>query len=74
MRRTGKVDYEIEMPNKGGRKQIFHVNHLRKWKERVCTVNTVIEDEKDIEEYYWTSGIQPQFGSQLSTDQIIEVK
>ena len=74
VRGTGKVDYEIEMPDKGGRKQIFHVNHLRKWKERVCTVNTVIEDGKDIEEYYWTSGIQPQFGSQSSTDQITEVK
>ena len=74
VRCTGKVDYEIEITDKGGRKHIFHVDHLRKWKERVCTVNTVIEDGKDIEEYYWTSGIQPQFGSQLSTDQITEVK
>lgn len=29
-RRVGKVNYEIKMPDKGGRSQIFHVNHLSK--------------------------------------------
>ena len=32
-RQTGKVNYEIRMPDKGGRKQVFHINHLRKWQE-----------------------------------------
>ena len=46
-RRAGKVNYEILMPNKGGRKQIFHINYLKKWKERKCNVNAVIEDGDD---------------------------
>ena len=50
-RRTGKVNYEIQMPDKGGRKQIFHINHLRKWQERTCEVNAVIEEGDGMEEY-----------------------
>ncbi len=41
---VGNVNFEIEMPDKGCRRQIFHVNHLSKWKERPCQVNAVIED------------------------------
>ena len=36
VRRIGKVNYEIHMPDKGGRNQIFHVNQLSRWKERLC--------------------------------------
>ena len=57
------------MPDRGGRKQIFHVNHLSKWKERPCQVNSVIEDGEGIEEYRWTSsGQEIQFGQELSED------
>ena len=45
------VNYEIRMPHKGGHKQVFHINHLRKWQELTCGVNEVIEDEDGIEEY-----------------------
>ena len=31
---TGKVNFKIQMPDKGGCKQVFHINHLRKWQER----------------------------------------
>ena len=64
-KRTGKVNYEIQMPDKGNRKQVFHVNYLRKWQERTCEVNAVIEDGDDIEEYQWTSGDEPNLGQQL---------
>ena len=67
-RRTGKVNYEIQMPDKGGRKQVFHINHLRKWQELTCEVNAVIGDENAIEDYRWSNKHQPQFGQQLSQD------
>ena len=66
-RRTGKVNYEIQMPDKGGRKQIFHVNLLRKFQERM-TVNAVIEDGEEIEEYKWPDEQDPQFGQELPAD------
>ena len=50
-RHTGKVNYEIQMPDKGGCKQVFHINHLRKWHEPAGAVNAVIEDGDGIEEY-----------------------
>lgn len=33
-RKIGRVNYEIKMPDKGDRKQIFHVNLLKRWKTR----------------------------------------
>ena len=30
-RKVGKVDYEIDMPNKRNRRKVFHVNMLKKW-------------------------------------------
>ena len=66
LRRVGKVNYEIEMPDKGGRKQVFHVNHLSKWKERSCQVNAVIEDGDGLEEHQWTNTTGDiQFGEQV---------
>ena len=57
VKKTGKVTYEIEMPDKGNRKQVFHVNHLKRWKERLCQVNAVIENGEGIEGYRWVDGI-----------------
>lgn len=34
-RRLGKVDYEIETPDKRDKTKIFHVNLLKRWKDRV---------------------------------------
>ncbi len=69
IRRIGKVNYEIEMADKGGRKQIFHINHLRKWHDRVCQVNAVIEDGDGIEEYQWSNKHAMRLGCHLSPDQ-----
>ena len=68
-RRTGKVNYEILIPDKGGRKQIFHINYLKKWKERNCNVNAVIEDRDGLDEYYWSHGREIQYGEQLTSKQ-----
>ena len=53
----------------GNHKQEFYVNYLRKWQERTCEVNAVIEDGDDIEEYQWSSRDEPQLGQQLSVCQ-----
>jgi hypothetical protein len=57
------------MPDKGGRRQIFHVNHLKKWQERDCTVAAVIEEEERMEEYYWTNGRETSYGKLLTLEQ-----
>ena len=67
-----RVNYEIEMPDRGGRKQIFHINYLSKWKERPCQVNSVIEDGEGIEET--SSGQEVQFGQELSEDKKEEIR
>ena len=33
-RDVGHVNYEINMPERGDRKQIFHVNLLKRWRTR----------------------------------------
>lgn len=67
---VGKVNYEIEMPDKGGRKQVFYVNYLRKFHERETEIcNAVIEEVEDIEHYQWNEDQQLHFGEQLTTDQ-----
>ena len=38
-RRTGKVNYEVSIPGKGGWKQICYINLLKKWQERPWEVN-----------------------------------
>ena len=63
-RRVRKVNYEILMPHKGGRKQIFHMNHLKKWQKRKCNVNAVIKDRDRLDEYYWSHGREIQYGEQ----------
>lgn len=73
-RKVGKVNFEIEMSDKGGRKQIFHVNHLKRWKEPTCLVNTVIEDGEGMEEYQWNNhGQVIQFGPRLSKEKRKEI-
>ena len=74
MRWTGKVNYEIQMPDKGGRKQVCHINHLRKWQERTCEFNAVIEDGDGIEAYRRSNEYQPQFRQHPSCDQKEEVR
>ena len=74
VRRLGKVNYEKSMPDKGGRKQVYHVNHLRRWTERGCQVNTVIEDGDGIEPYQWSNHEQEiKFGKGLTQEQKLDI-
>ena len=61
------------MPDKGGRKQVLHINHLRKWQGQTCKFNAVIEDGDAIVEYHWSNKHQPQFAQQLAQDQRNEI-
>ena len=72
-RRTGKLNYEIRMPDKGGHKQVFQFNHLRKWHELTCAANAVIDVGDGIKEYRWNNGHQPWFGQHLSVNQQKEI-
>lgn len=54
------------MPDKGGRKQVYHVNYLRKWTDRGCQV---IEDGDGIEPYQWTNNEQIKLGRELTEQQ-----
>ena len=49
VRRIGKINYEVEMPEQEGTK-IFHNNLLRKWNERKenCYAN-MVEDNGEME-------------------------
>ena len=74
-KRVGRVNYEIEMPDKGGRRQVFHVNHLKIFKERQSeSCNTVIEDGEDMEHYQWSEDQSIQFGRQLIGSQREQIK
>ena len=33
MKRVGKVDYQIEMPDRRRKKGVYHVNLLKRWEE-----------------------------------------
>ena len=74
-KRVGRVNYEIEIPDKGGRRQVFHVNHLKIFNERESeTCNTVIEDGEDMEHYQWGEEQLLQFGEQLTETQREQIK
>ena len=51
LRRVGKVNYEVLMPNKRKRKNVFHVNMLKKWYPPVATSFWSIE-QMDMEEEF----------------------
>jgi len=51
LRKVGKVDYEVLMPDKRKRKKVFHVNMLKKWFPTVgssfwATEDMEMEDEE----------------------------
>ena len=49
MKRVGKVNYKIKRPEKEERKQIFHLNLLKRWHDKpqeVYYVSTIQEDEE----------------------------
>ena len=71
LKRIGRVNYLVEMPDRRKKKKVYHVNLLKKWEIPVadcCMAEEVSEEDfpdwKD-------SGVvgQPKFGEQLSTQE-----
>lgn len=51
LRKTGKVNYEIDMKDKKKRRKIFHVNMLKKWYPSEATSFWAVEEAKsDLDE------------------------
>ncbi len=70
VRKVGRVDYQIEMPHRRKKYQIYHVNLLKKW-EPPSAVSFLASDMDEDEEFPdWRErenrSSQPTFGSQLT--------
>ena len=65
VRKVGKVNYEIDMPNKRKRRKVFHVNMFKKWypPEATCfwTVEEVSESDEEESISTWKAecGVDP---------------
>ncbi|XP_065901363.1 uncharacterized protein [Dysidea avara] len=73
LRRVGKVNYEVLMPNKRKRKNVFQVNMLKKWYPPVATSFWLVE-QMDMKEYMPTWKCEgsdaPIVSDQLSKQQL----
>ena len=59
-RRTGEVTYEVHMPERGKKKQTFHVNLLKEFHSRgqveTLFVRAVTEEEEPEEQFFPVKG------------------
>ena len=73
LRRVGKVNYEVYMPDKRKRRAILHINMLKKWHqpEAMClwTVRVDSDEEDDMPTWREESGRSPSVGTQLTVQQ-----
>ena len=76
IRKMGKVNYEINMPNKRKRRKVFHVNMLKKWypPEATCfwTVEEEVskpDEEESISTWEAECGVDPIVNPQLTEQQ-----
>ena len=73
LRRVGKVNYEVYMPDKRKRRAILHINMLKKWHqpEAMCfwTVGVDPDEENDVPTWREESGRSPSVGTQLTVQQ-----
>ena len=73
--KVGKVDYEIDMPNKRNRKKVFHVNMLKKWHPPEATSFWTTEeslepdDTDSIPTWRGKYGIDPVIGPHITEQQ-----
>ncbi|KAG1936368.1 gag-pol fusion protein [Pimephales promelas] len=81
LRKTGRVTYEISMPERGKKKQNFHVNLLKEFHHRKETeavqlfVRVVGEEDEPTEQYFPTSFAQQAVDlSHLEQPQIDQIK
>ena len=70
-KRVGRVDYKIEMPHRRRKRQLFHVNLLKKWEPPGATSFVAHEVDENDEFPDWRGGnvSSPTFGDQLSSSQ-----
>ena len=73
LREVGKMNYEIDMPDKRKKKKVFHINMLKKWYLSVATSFWTAEEtdsEPEVEKSLatWESeyGVPTTIGTQLS--------
>ena len=78
LRRVGKVDYLVDMHDKRKRKQVLHINMLRKWHMPTVTATSYTAEEipndgEETEVPVWKEdggpNPQPTIGSQLGNDE-----
>lgn len=48
VRQVGPVTYEISHPDKGKVSQVYHINLLKEWKERKCSVEGTDQDSQGL--------------------------
>ena len=75
LRQVGKVTYELYMPSRRKKRNIYHINLLRKWHEEETVCVGIAEEEDEFEEEVtgWKmdsrEGDCPKEGEQLSEEQ-----
>jgi transposase InsO family protein len=72
VKKVGHVNYEIEMPHRRKKRQIYHTNLLKKWEPPsvLCSMASEVDDEEDdFPDWREVETSQPTFGSQLTDTQ-----
>jgi len=73
LRRVGKVDYELLMPDKRKRKNVFNINMLKKWFSLVASCfganeDTEAEEKEFVPTWQDQDSSAPTIGNQLSKE------
>ena len=73
LKKIGRVDYQIEMPHRRKKNQIFHINLLKKWEPPAMSfMTTDVEENEEFPDWKERSSsvLSPSaFGSQLMRSQ-----
>ena len=59
IRRVGRVNYLVAMPERRKKEGVFHANMLKRWREPVCPgyfVTEVADEEDELETLTWDGG------------------
>lgn len=64
LRKVGETNYELSLPDRRKKTQVFHVNLLRPWLDRQCSVAEQlwarsVEDEEEVSEQYFPTNQGP---------------
>ena len=73
LKRVGRLDYLIEMPDRRKKKGVFHVNLLKKWETTLATCNVAEEMEEEFPDWKPCKATAVSMGKELTSDQQEEV-